>query len=105
MVITATESASMHTIRNYSKRAYKTGRILSKRFTKQIMDALSDQPMNVTQLMIRLRCEQATLSQRLGKMRSYDLVSAERQGKNIIYSINTDRISKISQAVDRFING
>ena len=56
--------------------------------------------MTVTDIYIKLRLEQSVASQHLAILRRASVVSTQREGKYIYYSINPDRIEQISRLVD-----
>lgn len=88
------------------KTATKLLKLLNKPKTKMIIDLLAEKGKAcMTEVMIRLRCEQSVASQWLSYMESADLLTSERKGKNIYYSINMDRIERINTAVRNFFNG
>lgn len=53
--------------------------------------------MTVTQLYVKLRLEQSVASQHLAILRKAGLVSTERQGKFIFYSVNYGRLKQIQE--------
>ena len=59
--------------------------------------------ITVTQLLIKLRLEQSVASQHLGILRKAGIVSTERDGKFIFYSINSSRIDAINQYVKNLV--
>ena len=55
--------------------------------------------LTVTQIYINLRLEQSVASQHLAILRKAGIVSAERDGKFIFYTINSRRIDEINKFV------
>lgn len=53
----------------------------------EIIDALRDGPLNVTELRDRLGVEQSTLSQQLAVLRARSLVRTQRLGNTIRYEV------------------
>ena len=51
--------------------------------------------MNVTEIYVKLRIEQSVASQHLAILRNEGLVSTERNGKVIHYSVNKDAINDL----------
>src|SRR5215218_10468584 len=51
--------------------------------------------MTVTEVFIKLRLEQSVASQHLAILRKAGMVSTERQGKFIFYSVNYQRIKQV----------
>ena len=56
--------------------------------------------INVNKIYNTLKLEQSITSQHLRVLRTTDLVSTEREGKFIHYSLNKDRIEQISRLVE-----
>ena len=56
--------------------------------------------MTVTDIYIQLRLEQSVTSQHLAILRRAGIVTTERQGKFIYYSLNKERLNQISQLID-----
>jgi DNA-binding transcriptional ArsR family regulator len=65
-------------------------------FRRKIIELLNDNAsMNVTQLYIKLRIEQSVVSQHLTQMRKSEILICNKQGKNISYQINTQRLLQV----------
>ncbi len=58
---------------------------------------------NVNRIYAALELEQSIASQHLRILRSAGLVSTEREGKFIHYSIDYDRVSEATKAVDELL--
>jgi DNA-binding transcriptional ArsR family regulator len=56
--------------------------------------------LTVTDIYIRLRLEQSVASQHLAILRRAGVVTTERQGKFIYYSINKNRLAQIGTLVE-----
>ena len=56
--------------------------------------------LTVTDIYIKLRLEQSVASQHLAILRRASVVSTQREGKYIYYSINPERLGQISRLVD-----
>lgn len=56
--------------------------------------------LTVTQIYFKLRVEQSVASQHLAILREADILSAEREGKNIYYSLNESRLKAISRCIE-----
>lgn len=56
--------------------------------------------LSVTQIYFKLRIEQSVASQHLAILRECGLLSATRDGKNIYYALNPDRLSAIIRTVE-----
>ena len=57
--------------------------------------------MTVTEIYIKLRLEQSVASQHLAILRRADVLTTERDGKFIYYSINTKRMEEIAALVEK----
>lgn len=69
-----------------------------------IFTLIADNPgITVTEMFIRLRMDQGDVSCRLLTLRAYDLVSGERNGKNIHYHI-TDRAIDIATKINKHVS-
>jgi DNA-binding transcriptional ArsR family regulator len=64
---------------------------------QEILDCLRKKDMTVTELVKKTGISQANLSQHLAIMRSKGIVSTERKGINVLYSLSN---TKIIQAFD-----
>ena len=93
------------TIINYDqvRKAQLVIRAIENPVRKQIIETLKSQPsITVTELYVKLRLEQSVCSQYLHILRFQKIVKTERAGKNIYYSLNTDRLKMIQQLVEQF---
>jgi len=59
----------------------------------------SNVTMNVTRIYIKLRIEQSVASQHLAILREAEILNFKRDGKEIHYSVNHDRIQTILDAI------
>ena len=76
-------------------------RAINHKLRQRMIDLLEEnEQMTVTDIYIKLRLEQSVASQHLAILRRAGVVSTERQGKFIFYSLNTERLSQISQLVE-----
>ena len=69
---------------------------------EKIAEMLSDGEMNVTEIYTKARIEQPTASSILANMKNLGLVSCERRGKEVYYSLlkeNWDGFVRLSMAV------
>lgn len=67
---------------------------LSNPKRQEILDALRDREMSVTELTEKTRISQANLSQHLAILRAKGLVVARREGLNVYYTISNPKIIK-----------
>ena len=73
-------------------------RAVNHNFRQQILKLLqANEKLNVTDIYVRLRVEQSVASQHLSILRKAAFVVTQRDGKNIYYSINHDRLSLIQE--------
>ncbi len=56
--------------------------------------------LTVTEIYVKLRLEQSVASQHLAILRRANIVTTERQGKFIYYSLNKERISEVADLVE-----
>ena len=79
-------------------------RSLNHNLRQQVIKTIHENKrITVTQLYIKLRLEQSVASQHLGILRKAGIVSTERDGKFIFYSINSSRIDAINQYVKNLV--
>lgn len=60
--------------------------------------------MNVTDIYVKLRIEQSVASQHLAILRNQNLVSTEREGKTIWYSVDDQAIKRLIQISEQAIS-
>jgi DNA-binding transcriptional ArsR family regulator len=76
-------------------------RAINHKLRQRIIDLLDDTDnMTVTDIYIKLRLEQSVASQHLAILRRAGVVTTERQGKFINYSLDRERLAQISRLVD-----
>lgn len=63
----------------------------------------SEKRMTVTDIYVRLRLEQSVASQHLALLRRAGVVTTERDGKFIYYSIDKQRIAEISRLLNELV--
>ncbi len=70
---------------------------------QKIMGLLCCRWLNVTDLVEQLDVTQPTVSHHLGILRSAGLVDTRRDGKQVFYTLNQDRIARLCcQVVEQF---
>ena len=67
----------------------------------RIINELRKKPMNVSELINKLRLEQTVISHNLKRLKSCGFVNIEKKGKYRLYSLNTDTILPIMKNIDR----
>jgi DNA-binding transcriptional ArsR family regulator len=88
----------------YLKKASLVYRAVNNKVRLQILQYLHDQSkMTVTSLYVKLRLDQSATSQHLGVLRKAGIVTAERDGKCIFYSINYNRIEELNKSAEELL--
>jgi DNA-binding transcriptional ArsR family regulator len=88
----------------YLKKASLVYRAVNNKVRLQILQYLHDQSkMTVTSLYVKLRLDQSATSQHLGVLRKAGIVTAERDGKCIYYSINYNRIEELNKSAEELL--
>ncbi|HHM20601.1 MAG TPA: transcriptional regulator [Bacteroidetes bacterium] len=76
-------------------------RAINHKLRQRMIDLLEEnERMTVTDIYIKLRLEQSVASQHLAILRRAGVVSTDRAGKFIYYSLNKERLSQISNLVE-----
>ena len=76
--------------------------ILQRQSSKKVINLLTEfGELTVTQMFIKMRCEQQVVSAILSKLRRLGVVKTYRNGKYIFYSINKETIQKINNATKK----
>ena len=82
------------------KKAYLVIRSINHKLRQQILQLLHDnQRLTVTELYVKLRLEQSVASQHLAILRRNGIVTTERDGKYIHYSVNYERLNEVKRLV------
>lgn len=82
------------------KKASLILRALNHKLRQQIIRIIAEQQkLAVTDIYVKLRLEQSVASQHLAILRKSGIVTTQREGKFIYYTINTTRI----HAIDGFV--
>ncbi len=86
------------------KKAAMVLRALNHKLRQQVITTIHENKrLTVTQLYVKLRLEQSVASQHLAILRKAGIVSTERDGKFIFYTINSSRISSINDFVKNLV--
>jgi len=73
---------------------------LNHKLRRQLIELiLEGKKCTVTELYIKLRIEQSVASQHLGILRRAGIVSTERNGKNVFYTFNHQRLEDINNFI------
>ena len=87
------------------KQAALVLRTLNNAVCQKIFAQLEQNPeLTVTEIYGILDLEQSVASMHLAKMRRHRIVSTQRKGKNIFYSLNIERLTKITLVVKQLNN-
>ncbi len=70
----------------------------------RIINALKKKPMNVSELINKLKLEQTVISHNLKRLKSCGFVNIEKKGKYRIYSLNQDTILPIMETIDKHMS-
>lgn len=92
---------------DYSKirKATHVLRAVNHKLRQRMIDLIRDnETLTVTDIYIKLRLEQSVASQHLAVLRRAKVVTTERQGKFIYYSIDEDRLVEIQILVEGLIS-
>src|SRR5450432_2042478 len=86
------------------KKAAMVLRALNHMLRQQVIKTIRENKrLTVTQLYVKLRLEQSVASQHLAILRKAGIVSTERDGKFIFYTINFSRIESINEFVKNLV--
>lgn len=80
-------------------------RAVNHKLRQRLIDLLEDHgSMTVTEIYIKMRLEQSIASQHLAILRRAGVVTTQREGKFIYYSLNADRLNHISEVIAELNN-
>jgi ArsR family transcriptional regulator, virulence genes transcriptional regulator len=99
-IIDASPDIDYHNV----KKAALVLRALNNKLRQQVIKTIHENiRLTVTQLYINLRLEQSVASQHLAILRKAGIVSTQRDGKFIFYTINSSRIEEINKFVKNLL--
>lgn len=76
-------------------------RALNHKLRQQILSLIeTEKKITVTEIYVRMRLEQSVASQHLAILRRAGIVSTQRDGKFIFYTVNYKRIDEITSVVE-----
>ena len=82
-----------------AKEVYNNLLILERESSKKVINLLTEfGELTVTQLFIKMRCEQPVVSNALRDLKRLGVVKFDREGKNMFYSIDKEGVQKINNA-------
>lgn len=84
-----------------AKMAHKMLAEINKRLAIRTLEVIAENnELSVTDIYVRLRCDQSVASQCLMNLNKTGLLKSRRDGKNIYYSINKNRLNLITDTVN-----
>ena len=107
LVIRKNEGSNEHIKLDYVavKNAAMTLRAINHKLRQQIVKLLEENKrMNVTDIYVKLRLEQSVASNQLAILRRAKIVSTERMGKEIFYSLNYTHIEQVAAFVNKLVS-
>ncbi|MBP7398620.1 MAG: helix-turn-helix transcriptional regulator [Chitinophagales bacterium] len=104
-LINAPNEAEVKLDYNSYRRTVIILRAVNHKLRQHIIRLLDDnKEMTVTEVYIKMRMEQSVASQHLAFLRKAGVVSTNRKGKYIFYSLNYDRLKEIAQMTEELID-
>ena len=86
------------------KKAAMVLRALNHKLRQQVIKTIHENKrLTVTQLYVKLRLEQSVASQHLAILRNAGIVSTERDGKFIFYTISSSRVESVNKFVKNLV--
>ena len=106
MTVSAIENPDTLKINYHNlKKAALVLRALNHKLRQQILNLIeSEKKITVTEIYVRLRLEQSVASQHLAILRRAGIVTTQRDGKFIYYTVNYKRIEEITGVVEDLIS-
>jgi DNA-binding transcriptional ArsR family regulator len=99
---TKTEVLDIQTLQ--LKKAALFFRAINHKLRQDILKLLhKNEKMDVTNIYVKLKIEQSVASQHLAILRRADLVSTERAGKQIFYTVNYEQIKQLHSIAQQLI--
>lgn len=99
-VVNKDNSFDLHTL----KKAVLVLRSVNHALRQEMIDLIeANAKMTVTEIYVKMRIEQSVASQHLALLRRSGVLATERDGKNIYYTVNKDRITEINQVLKELI--
>ena len=87
------------------KKAALVLRALNHKLRQQILTLVeTEKKITVTEIYVRMRLEQSVASQHLAILRRAGIVSTQRDGKFIYYTVNYKRIDEITSLVEDLVS-
>jgi len=87
------------------KKAALVLRALNHKLRQQILSLIeTEKRITVTEIYVRMRLEQSVASQHLAILRRAGIVTTQRDGKFIYYTVNYKRVEEINQFVQNLVS-
>lgn len=87
------------------KKAALVLRALNHKLRQQILNLIeTEKKITVTEIYVRLRLEQSVASQHLAILRRAGIVTTQRDGKFIYYTVNYKRIEEINSVIQDLVS-
>ena len=100
----STSTSSVNLDYHALKKAALVLRALNHKLRQQLLKLIEEEKkITVTEIYVRLRLEQSVASQHLAILRKAGIVTTERDGKFIFYTVNYKRIDEISHFVKELV--
>lgn len=105
VTLSAVESTDSLKINYHNlKKAALVLRALNHKLRQQILSLIeAEKKITVTEIYVRLRLEQSVASQHLAILRRAGIVTTQRDGKFIFYTVNYKRIEEINEVVNQLV--
>ncbi|MBP6456136.1 MAG: helix-turn-helix transcriptional regulator [Chitinophagaceae bacterium] len=104
--VSSSEKSNEHLV-NYLevKKASAILRAINHKLRQGIIKLLDEKDqITVTEIFIALRIEQSVASQHLAILRRAEFVNTIREGKNIMYSLNKEKIIQLNNFVKKLLD-
>ncbi|RYG08650.1 MAG: transcriptional regulator [Chitinophagaceae bacterium] len=105
ITVPATETQDTLKINYHNlKKAALVLRALNHKLRQQILTLIeTEKKITVTEIYVRLRLEQSVASQHLAILRRAGIVTTQRDGKFIYYTVNYKRIEEINVLIEDLV--
>ncbi len=105
ITVSATETPDTLKINYHNlKKAALVLRALNHKLRQQILTLIeTEKKITVTEIYVRLRLEQSVASQHLAILRRAGIVTTQRDGKFIYYTVNYKRIEEINVVIEDLV--
>jgi DNA-binding transcriptional ArsR family regulator len=80
---------------NTQQEALKIAKLLANDLRLQILCVLEEGPATVTEIMVAVKAEQSRVSHQLSALREHQVISAQRDGRQIEYSLTDPHMREL----------